>query len=161
MYPNRVYVLIQEVDRLEGSYIMNSLKFSNGFNLKNDPFILQIVSMKHNGVEVEGLASDDNQKSFRDQYFRLLELTNQNHGKSSCSISFSNFVNNHCFLLYDFTSSLNMTESPLLPLVEPGNLRLELTFDKPTTCPLNVIIMAELSTSLTLDGQGKCTVSTM
>ena len=161
VYPNRVYVLIQEVDRLEGSYTMNSLKFSRGFNLINDPFMLQTVSMKHNGVEVEGLASDDNQKSFRDQYFRLLELTNQNHGKSSCSISFSNFVNNHCFLLYDFTSSLNMTEPPLLPLVEPGNLRLELTFDKPTTCPLNVIIMAELSTSLTLDGQGKCTVSTM
>ena len=88
-----------------------------------------------------------------------MELTNQNNGKNACSISWAEFCDSSCFLLYDFTASMNLTEQPLLPLVEPGNLRLELSFDRPTTCPLTVLVMAELSTSLTLEHTGKCTLA--
>ena len=159
LYPNRCFVLIQETERMDGKFSLNSLKFSRAYNQAKDPFILKSISMKHNRVEVEGLACDDDQGSFRDQYFRLMELTNQNNGKNACSISWAEFCDSSCFLLYDFTASMNLTEQPLLPLVEPGNLRLELSFDRPTTCPLTVLVMAELSTSLTLEHTGKCTLA--
>lgn len=159
LYPNRCWVIIQETERLEGKINLNSLKFSRAFNQDGDAFMLKSVSMKHNGVEVEGLACDNSQNAFRDQYFRMMELTNQNNGKAACSITYKDFCDNNCFLLYDFTASMNLTEQPLLPLVQPGNLRLEVSFDRATTCPLTVIIMAELSTSLTLESTGKTTIS--
>ena len=160
-YPNRVLVLLQETDRYLGKFSVNSLKFSRAFNAGVDPFILQSASMKLNTKEIDALSCDDAVHSFKDEYFRLLNLTNQDTGKNCCSITFKDFVENNCFLLYDFTASMNLTEPPLQPLSQKGNLRLQLNFDKATTCPLTLIVICEYSSSLTIEDSGKVTVATL
>ena len=63
------------------------------------------------------------------------------------------------FSAYDF--SMNLTKPPLQPLSQKGNLRLQLNFDKATTCPLTLIVICEFSTSLTIEDSGKVTVATV
>ena len=117
--------------------------------------------MKLDTKEIDALSCDDAIHSFKDEYFRLLNLTNQDTGKNCCSITFKDFVENNCFLLYDFTASMNLTEPPLQPLSQKGNLRLQLNFDRATTCPLTLIVICEYSSSLTIEDSGKVTVATL
>ena len=49
----------------------------------------------------------------------------------------------------------------ILPVPKDGYLRVEVMFDKPTTCPLVLIAMIEKQSSLTLEKSGKCTLSTI
>ena len=123
--------------------------------------MLQSASMKLNSVDIDPLSCDDTVNSFRDEYFRLVNLTNQDIGKNACSITYKSFVESNCFLVYDFTASMNLTEPPLVPLTHKGNLRLELKFDMATTCPLTLIVVAECSSSLTIEDSGKVTVATL
>ena len=157
-YPSRLYILIQETERLQGKYSLNSLKFSRKLN-DSDPFRVDSLSVTLNNQEVEGLAMDDAIHSFKDQYFRLFHLTNMDNGKNGCSITFKDFKNKSCFLVYDFTSTLNGTEPPMLPLLSKGNLRVQLNFNKPTTCALSMVTMVELQSSLTFDNNGKVVLS--
>ena len=113
------------------------------------------------GTEVEGLACDDTNNSFRDHFFRLYHLTNQDQGKNACTISYKTFTESACLLVYDFTSTLNGTQEPLLPLVQKGHIRVELEMDKASTTPLTVISMLELQSVLTIEGNGKCTISSI
>ena len=159
-YPSRLFILLQETDRLQGKFSLNSLKFSRKLN-NDDPFRLDSLSVTINNQEVEGLAMDDALNSFRDQYFRLFHLTNMDNGKNACSITYRDFKHKSCFLVYDFTSTLNGTEPPLLPLLSKGNLRVQLNFNKPTTCPITMITMVELQSSITLDNNGKTVLSTI
>ena len=104
---------------------------------------------------------DDRLNSFKDQFFRLYHLTNMDNGKNGYSITFNDFVNKSCFLVYDFTSTLNGTEPPMLPLLSKGNLRVQLNFNKPTTCSLTMITMVELQSSLTIDKNSKVVLSSI
>ena len=159
MYPSRLFIMLQETSRQQGKFSLNSLKFPRVYNTKGDPFMLENIKVKLNNEEVEGLACDDAVNSFRDQYFRLFHLTNQDTGKNACSITFKDFLHHNCFLVYDFTSTLNETEYPLLPVLRKGSLRVELFFDKPTTCPMTLITMMELQSALTIEDSGKCNVN--
>ena len=160
-FPSRMYLLLQESSRLGGKFSLNSLKFSRVFNEKTAPFLLKSVKVTNKGEEVEGLACDTTQRSFRDQYFRLFNLLKQDSGRNACSITFEDFVTNSCFLVYDFSSSLNSSEPPLLPLVKKGFIRVDLEFDKSTTCPMTAIVMMEQQSALTIESSGKCTLSTI
>ena len=151
---------LQETDRLQGKYSLNSLKFSRKLN-DADPFRVDSLSVTINNQEVEGLAMDDAINSFKDQYFRLFHLTNMDTGKNVCSITFKEFKNSCCWLVYDFTSTLNGTEPPMLPLLSKGNLRVQLNFNRPTTCALTIVTMVELQSSLTYDNNGKITLSSI
>ena len=126
-----------------------------------DPFFTKSVKVSLKGQEIEGLAADHANNSFRDEFFRLYYLTNQDQGKNACSISFKHFKENACILVYDFTSTLNETHEPLLPLVKKGHIRVEVEFDKASTCPLTLITMLELQSGLTIDGHGKCTIASV
>ena len=160
MSPNRVYIMLQESDRYQGQFDLNKLKFPRVYNAKNDPFMLQKASMKLNSVDIDPLSCDD-AGSFRDEYFRLMSLTNQDVGKNSCSITFKNFLEHNCILVYDLTATMNQSEPPLVPLTHKGHLRLKLEFDKATTCSLTLIVVAECSSSLTIEDSGKVTVATL
>ena len=122
--------------------------------------MLQKASMKLNSVDIDPLSCDD-AGSFRDEYFRLMSLTNQDVGKNSCSITFKNFLEHNCILVYDLTATMNQSEPPLVPLTHKGHLRLKLEFDKATTCSLTLIVVAECSSSLTIEDSGKVTVATL
>ena len=80
--------------------------------------------MKLNTKEIDALSCDDAVHSFKDEYFRLLNLINQDTGKNCCSITFKDFVENNFFLLYNFTASMNLTNPPLQLLLQKGNLQL-------------------------------------
>ena len=158
--PSRLFVMLQETERVNGKFSLNSLKFPRVYNVHNSqPFLLSDVKVTLKGEEVDGLACDKSIHSFRDEYFRLCHLTKQDIGKNANSITFKDFSNHACFLVYDFTSTLNSTDPPLLPLVQKGHLRLQLTFDKPTTCPMTVITIVELQSCLAIEDSGKCTLS--
>ena len=159
-YPSRLWILLQETDRLQGKYSLNSLKFSRKLN-DADPFRVDSLSVTINNQEVEGLAMDNATNSFKDKYFRLFHLTNMDNGKNACSITFKEFKNSCCWLVYDFTSTLNGTEPPMLPLLSKGNLRVQLNFNRPTTCALTMVTMVELQSSLTYDNNGKITLSSI
>ena len=126
-----------------------------------DCVALMKVSDQRQKEEIEKLACDDVQNSFRDNYFRLFHLTNQDQGKNACSITYKRFQESACFLVYDFTSTLNETHEPLLPLVKKGHIRVEVEFDKASTVPLTLITMLELQSVLTIEGSGKCTISSI
>ena len=160
-YPSRMYLAIQETSRFNGKFSLKSLKFPRHFNVKVAPFMIKDVKVTLKGQEVEGLACDDAHHSFRDEYFRLFHLTNQDQGKNACTISYKTFTESACLLVYDFTSTLNETEPPLLPLVKQGHIRAEIELDKSSTCPLTVITMLELQSVLTIEGNGICTVSSI
>ena len=160
-FPSRLFLAIQETSRYQGKFSLNSLKFSRLFNAKGSAFFTKKVKVSLKGQEIEGLACDDSNNSFRDNYFRLCHLTNQDQGKNAGTISYKNFVESSCFLVYDFTSTLNETQAPLLPLVKQGHIRVEVEFDKGTTCPLTLITMLELQSVLTIEGNGKCTIATV
>ena len=112
-----------------------------------------------NGEDVEGLACDKSQRSFRDMYFRLFHLTRQDLGNVACSLTYKDFTDHMCVAMYDFTASMGGTQDPLVPLVKDGHLRAEILFDKPTTCPLVLIAMVEKQSTITLEDSGKCTLS--
>ena len=154
-------MLFQEQSRFEGKFSLNSLKFPRKFNTKVAPFLLQKVRVTLKGQEIEGLSCDDANFSFRDEYFRLMNLTNQDVGRNAGTITFKSFKENSCILVYDFTSTLNETEAPLLPLVKKGHIRIEVDFDRSTTDPITLITMLELQSVLTIEGNGKCTISTI
>ena len=160
-YPSRLYLLFQEQSRFEGKFSLNSLKFPRKFNTKVAPFLLQKVRVTLKGQEIEGLSCDDANFSFRDEYFRLMNLTNQDVGRNAGTITFKSFKENSCILVYDFTSTLNNTEAPLLPLIKKGHIRVEVDFDRSTTDPVTLITMLELQSVLTIEGNGKCTISTI
>ena len=123
--------------------------------------MLKSVKVTLQGEEVEGLACDKSQNSFKDEYFRLFHLTNQDRGKNSCSVTFEDWVTNTCILIYDFTTTLNGTEPPLLPLVKDGHIRVEIEFDKPSTLPMTLITMAEIQSAITIENSGKCSINTV
>ena len=120
-----------------------------------------LVKVTLQGEEVEGLACDGCQNSFEDDYFRLFHLTKQDGGKNACSLTYENWVTNTCILIYDFTTTLNGTEPPLLPLVKDGHIRVEIEFDKPSTLPMTLITMAELQSAITIEDSGKCSLTTI
>ena len=157
--PSRLYLALQETERINGKFSLNSLKFPRLFG--SDPFMLKSVKVTLQGEEVEGLACDKSQNSFKDEYSRLFHLTKQDGGKNACSLTFENWVTNTCVLIYDFTTTLNGTEPPLLPLIKDGHIRVELEFDKATTLPLTLIAMTELQSAITIENSGKCSVTTI
>ena len=156
-----MYLAVQETSRFNGKFSLNSLKFPRVYNAKTAPFMIRNVKVTLKGQEIEGLACNDATHSFCDHYFRLCHLTNQDHGKNAFSISYKTFTESACFLVYDFTSTLNETEPPLLPLVKQGHIRVEIDFDKPSNCSLSLISMLELQSVLTIEGNGKCTISSV
>ena len=84
--------------------------------------------------QIEGLNVDTKAKpSFKDHYYRLYTILNQMNGKSACSLTFTDWVNNFMVLVHDFSASLNQTPPHLLPLVKTGNLRVKLDFNKPAS----------------------------
>ena len=160
-YPSRLILAVQETARINGTFSLNSLKLPRTFNAKTAPFFIKTAKVSLAGTEVEGLACDDTNNSFRDHFFRLYHLTNQDQGKNACTISYKTFTESACLLVYDFTSTLNGTQEPLLPLVQKGHIRVELEMDKASTTPLTVISMLELQSVLTIEGNGKCTISSI
>ena len=158
--PSRLYVLLQETDRINGKFTLNSLKFPRLFN-KTDPFLLQSVKVTVKGEEVEGLNADTSLHTFRDNYFRLFHLLKHDSGKQACSLSFEDFTNHACILVYDLTASKNATEPPILPLVKPGHLRVTVEFSKASTCPMTLITICEMQSAITIEESGKCTLSTV
>ena len=157
--PQRLVLLIQEQGRFNGLHSKNCFKFPRVLN-KSEPFLLQDVKVTLNGEECEGLACNKSQRSFRDQYFRFFYLTRQNLGTSACSITKKDFDEHILVNIYDLTAATaSATEYPVLPVPKDGFLRVELGFDKPTTCPLVLIAILEKQSSLTLEKDGKVTIS--
>ena len=76
-------------------------------------------------------------------------------------MTFEDWVTNTCILIYDFTTTLNSTEPPLLPLVKDGHIRVEIEFDKPGTLPMTLITMAEIQSAITIENSGKCSINTV
>ena len=152
---------MQETERINDKFSLNSLKFPRVFNTSSNAFMLKSVKVTLQEDEVEGLACDKSQNSFKDEYFRLFHLTKQDGGKNACSVTFDDWVTNTCFLIYDFTTTLNGTEPPLLPLVKDGHIRVEIEFDKPTTLPMTLITMAEIQSAITIENSGKCSLNTV
>ena len=75
--------------------------------------------------------------------------------------SFKKFTEDFCLFVYDFTSTLNATNEPLLPLVKKGHIRAEIEFDVPSKAALTVISMLEVQSVLTIENGGKVTISTL
>ena len=159
--PSRLYLALQETDRLNGKFSLNALKFPRKYGKGDNHFMLKNVRVTLQGEEVEGLQADQDGNSFKDEYFRLFHLTKQDTGRNACGMTFENWSENTCFLIYDFTATLNGTEPPLLPLVKDGHIRIELTFTQPTKLPLTLICMTELQSSLTIEPGGKVSVTTI
>ena len=157
--PSRLYLALQETDRINGKFSLSSLKFPRVYG--TDQFILKSVKVTLQGEEVEGLACDKSQNSFKDEYFRLFHLTKQDLGKNACSLTFENWMTNTCILIYDFTTTLNGTEPPLLPMVKDGHIRVQIEFNKPSTVPMTLITMAELQSAITIESSGKCSLTTV
>ena len=160
-FPSRMYLAVQETQRANGDFTLNGLKFSRALNTKVAPFMIESVKVSLAGNEVEGLACDLANNSFRDHFFRLYHLTNQDQGKNSGTISFKKFTEDFCLFVYDFTSTLNATNEPLLPLVKKGHIRAEIEFDVPSKAALTVISMLEVQSVLTIENGGKVTISTL
>ena len=158
--PSRLYLLCQESDRLHGSFKLNSLKFPRQIN-SDDPFILKECTVTLGPQVIEGLNCDTTKNSFKDHYFRLFNILNQDHGKNACSLTFKEFVDNYTLLIYDFTSSLNESPPHLLPLVKSGNLRVKLEFNKPATSPLNILCFLEMQSAIEIHKNGKIVVDTV
>ena len=161
--PSRLFLCIQETSRINGSFSLNCFQFSLILNQADTAkaFIIRNVKVTLQGEEVEGLACDNFQHSFKDQYFRLFHLTKQDGGKNACSLTYQNFLENTCILVYDFITTLNGTEPPLLPIVKDGHIRVEVEFDKATTCPLTLIAMCETQSAITIENTGKCTLTSI
>ena len=158
---SRLYLALQETDRINGKYSLNCLKFPRLYGTGSDQFMLKSVKVTLQGEEVEGLACDKSQNSFKDEYFRLFHLTKQDGGKNACSLTFENWVTNTCILIYDFTTTLNGTEPPLLPLVKDGHIRVEIEFDRASTLPTTLICMSEMQSAITIENSGKCSLTTI
>ena len=77
------------------------------------------------------------------------------------TISFKKFTEDFCLFVYEFTSTLNATNEPLLPLIKKGHNRAEIEFDVPSKAALTVISMLEVQSVLTIENGGKVTISTL
>ena len=159
--PSRLYLALQETDRINGKFSLNSLKFPRVYGTGGNQFMLKNVKVTLQGEEVEGLACDKSQNSFKDEYFRLFHLTRQDGGKNACSLTYENWVTNTCILIYDFTATLNGTEPPLLPLVKDGHIRVEIEFSHASTLPMTLIAMSEMQSSIVIENSGKCLLTTI
>ena len=159
--PSRLYLALQETDRINGKFSLNSLKFPRVYGTGGNQFMLKNVKVTLQGEEVEGLACDKSQNSFKDEYFRLFHLTRQDGGKNACSLTYENWVSNTCILIYDFTTTLNGTEPPLLPLVKDGHIRVEIEFSHASTLPMTLIAMCEMQSSIVIENSGKCSLTTI
>ena len=159
--PSRLYLALQETDRINGKFSLNSLKFPRVYGTGGNQFMLKNVKVTLEGEEVEGLACDKSQNSFKDEYFRLFHLTRQDGGKNACSLTYENWVTNTCILIYDFTTTLNGTEPPLLPLVKDGHIRVEIEFSHASTLPMTLIAMSEMQSSIVIENSGKCSLTTI
>ena len=122
--------------------------------------MLDYVKVTLKGETVEGLSCDSTPPyTMRDEYFRLFHLLKQDGGKNACSLTFHDFIQNFCVLVYDFTATFNGTDPPLLPLVKDGHLRVTVEFNEPSKCPLTLITMVELQSAITIENDGKCTLT--
>ena len=105
------FSLLQETSRLHGQYDLNSFKFSLVFNSKDSDktkhFCLNQCFVSPGPQTIEELNVDLTNNSFKDHYYHLYNLLNLDHGKGACSLTFENFLNNYCLLIYDFSATLN------------------------------------------------------
>ena len=62
--PSRLYLALQETDRINGKFSLNALKFPRLYNKAPNAFMLKSVKVTLQGEEVEGLACDKTQNSF-------------------------------------------------------------------------------------------------
>ena len=90
-----------------------------------------------------------------------MHTTQQDIGKNSNSITFDKFKNSSCFIVFDLTTSLSSVQFPRIPLVKDGHLRLTVEFAESTKCPVTVITMLDLPSALTIEKDGRVTLSTI
>ena len=98
---------LQEKDGLNEEFSLNALKFPRKYGKGDNHFMLKNVRVTLQGEEVEGLQADQDGNSFKDEYFRLFHLTKQDTGRNACGMTFENWSENNCFLIYDITATLN------------------------------------------------------
>ena len=160
--PQHLTLLIQEQSRFNGEFAKNCFKYSRVLNRPEAPLIIREVKVELNGEEVEGLACDKTNYSFKDQYFRFFYLTRQNFGTSACSLTYKDFTD-HCLVnTFDLTAATaSATEPPVLPVCKGGHIRVEVSFDKPSTTPCVLIAMVSKQASIMLEDSGKCTLATL
>ena len=159
--PSRLFVLFQATDRYMGKLDKNVFKYSRLFNEggTGGSFLLQSVKCYLKGNEVERLNCDETLHSFRDQYFRLFELT-QSAGQC-CSITFDDFRTRSLIFVFDLTATLSNTSYPMLPLVKDGHLRLTCEFSAPSLIPITMVTVAEIQSSVVIESTGRCTLSSI
>ena len=136
------------------SWIRTSRVFNEGGT--GASFLLQSVKCFLKGNEIERLNCDESLHSFRDQYFRLFELT-QSAGQC-CSITFDDFKSRSLIFVFDLTATLSNTSYPMLPLVKDGHLRLTCEFSAPSLIPITMITVAEIQSSVVIENTGRCTL---
>ena len=156
--PQRLYLLVQQQDVFNGKFSKNCYKFPRILNHPAAPFIIQNMKVTLNGEEIDSLSCDKSTRSFRDMYFRLFHLTRQDMGTVACSLTYKDFCDHLCIGIYDFTSTMGGTVDPMVPLVKGVHLRVELLFDKPSTCPLVLCNMIEKQSALEIESSSKCTL---
>ena len=111
--------------------------------------------------EIEGLNVDTTKNSFKDHYYRLYSILNQMNGKNACSLTFKEWVDNFCVLVWDFSASLNQSPAHLLPLVKTGNLRVTLQFNKAASKPISILCFLEVQSAIEIEKSGKITLDTI
>ena len=79
-------------------------------------------------------------------------MTKQDVGKNASSLTYKNWMSTTCILIYDFTTTLNGTEPPLLPMIKDGHIRVEIEFSQASTCQMTLITMTEIQSAISIDG---------
>lgn len=81
--------------------------------------------------------------------------------KNACSLTYKEWLDNFCVLVWDVSASLNQSPAHLLPLVKTGNLRVTLQFNKPASKPISILCFLEVQSAIEIEKSGKITLVTI
>ena len=133
--PKALYITMVENDAFNGDFKKNPFNFQH-FNLNKLALYADGDYVVYKPFE-PNFSNNDYIREYSSTFISL----NMFNTDDSNGITFEQYKNGYFFILYDMTPDSNLG-SGNLNVSKPGNLRLELSFEKPLTTTVNVLLYA-------------------
>jgi hypothetical protein len=117
-----------------------------------DPFRVTSMRFKLNGNDFGSISSAEyRMNDVRSQFVNANLCLNLENTNWSTGITYRDFATDSHFLAVDLSASGNSSGTQLAPLVRTGQPTLEISFDKPTSISLDVLVVMEMLSVMTVD----------
>ena len=166
--PCRCWFVLVEDDRLKGNQEKNPLEFRRIWKERDDDgnvtkmSYVKNIELKLNGKSLGSLdgGEDANAEGSLMNFFRLCHFNGKDQKSPfSMGIELNDFNTSYFIGVYDLSTGNSCDDGFLVPSIRIGHCRITINFSAPTLQELNLLVLAEYPSLMSISYQGKISVS--